>query len=66
MARTICKSGKIGNSTFTIFNQGSEVYIDVSYKNATYETHHFINSNKERVKRFIDTKISESEKRNYR
>ena len=52
MSRTICKSGKIGDSTFTILNQGSEIYVDVSYENATYETHHFINSNKERVKRF--------------
>jgi hypothetical protein len=66
MSRTICKSGKIGDSTFMILNQGSEVYVDVSYDNAIYEKHYFINSKKGKVERFIETKISESERRNYR
>jgi hypothetical protein len=66
MSRTICKSGKIGDSTFTILNQGSDVYVDVSYKNAIYETYHFVNSEKIKVQRFIETKIFEIEKRGYR
>lgn len=63
MARTICRSEKIGESTFSILYKGAEIQVDVSHKNGIYETYNFVNSDKEKVTRFMSSKILKNELR---
>ena len=56
MSKTICKSGRVWNSTFVFLNQGVKTSGEVFCRDFHYQ---YTDSDKDKVEQFVNRKIQE-------